>query len=114
LAFNPALANDYLTVANAGFDQGDYKLAEEQYNNFLKANNPKLQKHVPYVELQLKNCQFAEQAMLHPIEFNPKRLSGQINQFTYQYFPTVTADQHYFLYTGRGAGPEADENLYIS
>src|SRR5438045_836080 len=37
LSFNPALANDYLTVANAGFDQGDYKLAEEQYNNFLKA-----------------------------------------------------------------------------
>jgi OOP family OmpA-OmpF porin len=117
LAYNPALANDYITVADAAMDQGDYVLAEEQYQNFLKAGEtaaPKLQKKIPYAEFQIKNCQFAQNAIRNPVNFNPKKLGSQINQFAYQYFPTVTADQHYFLYTGRGDGPEADENLYIS
>src|SRR5688572_2177635 len=112
LPFNPALVNDYLVLADLSFDSGDYKAAEENYNNFLKAN-PKSAKQVSFAQLQIKNCQFAEQAMKNPVDFRPNRLSNTINQFAYQYFPNVTADQRYFLYTGRGAGPEADENLYI-
>ncbi|HSI91696.1 MAG TPA: OmpA family protein [Adhaeribacter sp.] len=114
MPFNPGLANEYLTVADLFFGQGDYKLAEEHYANFLKANHPRLQKYMPHAEHQLKNCRFAEFAMQHPVEFNPKQMGGNINQFTYQYFPTVTADQRYFLYTGRNAGQDSDENLYIS
>ncbi|KAA9345704.1 OmpA family protein [Adhaeribacter soli] len=115
LPFNPALVNDYLTVADAAINQGDYKFAEEQFTNFLKASegNPKVQKNVPYAEMQVKSCQFAQEAMKNPVDFKPSRLGGHINQFAYQYFPTVTADQRHFLYTGRGASPDADENLYL-
>lgn len=113
LPFNPALVNDYLVLADLSFNSGDYKVAEENYNNFLKAN-PKSPKQIAFAQLQLKNCKFAEEAMKAPVDFNPNRLPNTINQFAYQYFPNVTADQRFFLYTGRGAGPEADENLYIS
>lgn len=117
LAYNPALANDYLTVADAAMDVGDYVVAQEQYQNFLKSTDnlpAKLQKKIPHAEFQFKNCEFAQKALANPVNFNPKKLGSQINQFAYQYFPTVTADQRYFLYTGRGDGPEADENLFIS
>ncbi len=116
LPFSPGYATDYLTVADAAMEQGDYPVAEEQYNNFLKASagNTKLQKFLPNVELQLKNCQFALEALKNPVDFKPTRLSNTINRFDYQYFPNVTADQRYFLYTGRSASPEADEDLYIS
>ncbi|MBK0402705.1 OmpA family protein [Adhaeribacter sp. BT258] len=113
LPFNPALVNDYLVAGDLSMNTGDYLTAEENYSNYLKSSpkNPKLN---PYAELQIKNCQFAQKAIQRPVEFKPRRLGTHINQFTYQYFPNVTADQRYFLYTGRGAGTEADENLYIS
>lgn len=112
LPFNPGLVGDYLVLADLSFETGNYKLAEENYNNYLKSN-PKSAKSIPYVQLQIKNCQFAEEAMKNPVDFKPTRLGSHINRFTYQYFPNVTADQRYFLYTGRDGGPEADENLYI-
>jgi OOP family OmpA-OmpF porin len=117
LSFNPGLANDYITVADAAMDYGDYQLAEEQFNNFIKASTeaaPKFLKKVPYAEFQIKSCQFAQKAIQNPVNFEPKRMQSNINQFAMQYFPTVTADQRYFLYTARGDGPEADENLFIA
>jgi OOP family OmpA-OmpF porin len=115
LPFSATLVNEYLTVADAAMDIGDYTFAQEQYTNFLNASaaSPKPHKSAAYAEMQVKNCQFALKALNNPVDFKPSRLGTHINQFTYQYFPTVTADQRQFLYTGRGAGPDADENLYI-
>ena len=52
LPFNPALAGDYLVLADLSFNSGDYKLAEENYNNFLKAN-PISDKQIAFAQLQL-------------------------------------------------------------
>ena len=114
LPYNPALANDYYTLAELYFDKGDYVEARKYYENFLKADT-KSERFVAYAQQQLKTADFAVKAKENPVNFNPERLPAIINKFALQYFPYTTADQKQFIYTARaGTTPDADENIYIS
>src|SRR5690606_32664036 len=44
-----------------------------------------------------------------------ERLPDNLNQFHHQYFPTLSADEQYFIYTGRlGQDLSHDEDIYVS
>ncbi|TXK52169.1 OmpA family protein [Pontibacter qinzhouensis] len=112
--FNPALQNSYFDLAELYFERGNYEQAKQNYEAFLKSKprNPKL---VDLARQQFKTSEYAMQAMLNPVEFNPVQLPGVINRFGLQYFPSTTADQRHLIYTGRiSARPDQDENIYVS
>jgi OmpA-OmpF porin, OOP family len=70
---------------------------------------------LPFAERILKNCEFAEVAITKPLQFSPVQLPVPLNQFRNQYFPSLTADGQYLLYTVRQAmGSLEEENLYYS
>ena len=63
----------------------------------------------------IANCRFAIENMKIKMEFNPKPLSGPVNEFQLQYFPVLPVDQNSIIYTRRlGNTPDADEDIVIS
>lgn len=62
------------------------------------------------------NCQFAQDALLNPVDFEPINLGKNINSYYAEYFPTMSVDGKTILYT-RLLGEEGrhqQEDFYIS
>ncbi len=112
MPLDPARASQYQLLGDLALGYGDYATGASAYRNFLKVA-PKLLKGLPAVERRLRSCEFAQEAMRHPVGEAPQRLSAPLNTFKYQYFPALTADNRFLLFTGR---PQASsgEDLYVS
>ena len=111
----PADANrvtDYYTLGELAMSFGEYKIAAESYRRLLKSG-PKAQRYASRAQLQLLNCEFAEKAMAAPIGVQPQRLGNPLNTFRFQYFPVLTADNRFLLFTGRPTA-ESGEDLFVS
>jgi OmpA-OmpF porin, OOP family len=115
LKFSHAFSSEYYIYADLSMKEGKYVEAEKFFEQYLKTS-PKNQRLVQNAQQQILNCQYAVKALENPVQdFQPVRMDGQINQFVYQYFPTVTADQRFFVYTARkGEELQHDENIYVS
>lgn len=114
LPFNPALAPEYINFADMALAAGEYTLAKQYYENFVKAN-PKNAKALAHAGRQIKNIYFAAQAVQHPVDFKPQQMASPLNQFQLQYFPALTATKSHLVFTARQSeDPRADENLYVS
>lgn len=66
----------------------------------------------------IANCEFAVEAIKHPVPFNPVNLGSGVNTANPEYFPTLTVDQTQLLYTRlvgdvRSYGG-AQEDFYVS
>ncbi|GGK70214.1 cell envelope biogenesis protein OmpA [Rufibacter glacialis] len=104
---------DYFNFAELAFARGQYEEAETFYGHFLKFGR-KNTKQAQVATQQLKNISFAQKAIKAPVNFNPKALGDQVNQFRLQYSPVLTTDQQALLFTARqGSGPNDDEDLYL-
>ncbi|SDL05326.1 Tetratricopeptide repeat-containing protein [Catalinimonas alkaloidigena] len=93
---------------------GNYPEARTYYQEFLK--NPKgSRERREWAQHQLAICDFAEEAMKHPVDIQATPMKGNVNVFPQQYFPVLTADQNILVYTARlGHGNEFDENILAS
>ena len=114
LPVKPELAPEYLNYGEFALLNGEYAEAEKYLGLFFqsKPNNATLLKAAQKLKGQVD---FALEAIKHPVPFKPVRLGPAINQFRKQYLPAVTADEQYFLYTGRaGATGDNDEDIYIA
>jgi OmpA-OmpF porin, OOP family len=110
----PEATYEYFSLATLVFREGDYKSASFYLEKFFSFK-PTDKRIIPFAEKLRKNCAFAEIAMKTPLDFKPEVLSDPINQFRNQYFPSLTADGQYLLYTVRNAtGKFDDEDLYFS
>ncbi|QKG52137.1 OmpA family protein [Hymenobacter sp. BRD67] len=100
LPVEPARAADYLILGKLAAEVGDYATIRTAYTNYLqtKPNSPT---QVAYAQLQLQNCDYAAEAMAHPTGPAPERLPAPLNQFRDQYFPVLTADNRFLLFTVR-------------
>jgi len=86
-------------LANSYFVQGEYSKAKENYILYLK-EAPKNNKGVKIANHRIKNCDFAEEAMKNPVEFNPNNVGVGINTAGYEYNPVVSVDGSTLIYTG--------------
>ena len=110
----PAATYDYFSLATLFFREGDYKNTSFYIDKFFSFN-PTDKRAIPFAEKMRKNCAFAEIAKKTPLDFKPTLLPSPINQFRNQYFPSLTADGQFMLYTVRNAtGKFDDEDLYFS
>jgi len=116
LPVEPARAADYFLMGRLAAEAGDYAAIRTAYTNYLQTN-PTNKTQVEAAKLQLQNCDFAAEAMAHPTGPPPERLAAPLNQFRDQYFPVLTADNRFLVFTVR-RNPEKqgqeNEDLLIS
>ncbi len=63
----------------------------------------------------LKDCDFAEEAMKHPVDFKPVNLGPGVNTPDDESMPTMTADGRYLYFTRHiGEGLYQDEDIYFA
>lgn len=114
LPFSPTQANNYYTLGELAISLGDYQTAAEGYKKYLKAA-PKGQRNMVRAQRQLLNCEYAAKAMANPTGQQPERLTEPLNTFYFQYFPVLTADNRFFVFTARSsAADNSDENILVS
>lgn len=67
------------------------------------------------IERQLADCKFAKNALAHPVDFDPKRLSNRINSSIDEYLPMLTADESLLVFTRSVlGGVNANEDFFVS
>ncbi|GAB2464196.1 cell envelope biogenesis protein OmpA [Hymenobacter qilianensis] len=111
---SPTRSADYYTLGELAMTFGDYQTASTSYKTYLKLA-PKSQKNLARAQRQLNNCDFAIKAMANPVGMTPERLGEPLNTYRFQYFPALTADNRFLLYTIRPTAEEtSDENLFIA
>jgi len=105
-------ASEYQLLGDLALSYGEYQTALDAFRQLLKVA-PKTQKNLAKSERQLRTCEFALDAIKHPIGEAPVALPAPLNGFKFQYFPALTADNRFLLFTGRPAA-SSGEDLYIS
>lgn len=100
-----AIKSDLFPEAHASLgmlllNKGEYEKAQTSFNNYLKfSDSPLMMK--PLAEKGLKDCEFAIDALKHPVPFDPKNLGPGVNSEFPEYFPALSADGKYLLFTRR-------------
>ncbi|MBC6609693.1 OmpA family protein [Hymenobacter sp. BT507] len=107
-------ANNYFMLGELALSLGDYKTAADGYTKYLKVG-PKGQRNTTRAQQQLLNCEFALKAMANPTGKQPERLGEPLNTFYFQYFPVLTADNRFLVFTARAsASDDSFEDILIS
>ncbi|HEU4718491.1 MAG TPA: OmpA family protein [Bacteroidia bacterium] len=112
----------YFDCANAELKLGQYEGAKTDYQKFLDLKRNASQDMIDKTNLGIKCCDFALDAMQHPVPFKPVNMGPNINSDWCEYFPNVTADDQTFLVTrnqqkidpNNGDKIYTQEDFYIS
>jgi outer membrane protein OmpA-like peptidoglycan-associated protein/tetratricopeptide (TPR) repeat protein len=90
----------YYRLAKANYSVGAY---EKALSNFEKYNQTPAISEVRKTEIKQKieSCHFAINAINNPVEFNPKRLSENINSENDEYWPSISLDGEKLVFTRR-------------
>jgi len=79
---------------------GKYEEAKKSLSNYLKfSESPLMMK--PVAKKGLVDCDFALEALRHPVPFEPINLGAGVNTELPEYFPSLSADGEYLLFTRR-------------
>ncbi len=102
-------------LAEAYFSVGDYKNALQQYQTYLHDNTIS-EKRKSEVSKKIDNCKFAIKAKNNPVNFQPERLSNNINSNFDEYWPVISLDQKKLVFTRliKSAGRIPQEDFYFS
>lgn len=112
--FNSTL---YLQIGIVEFEDAHYSEAKGFLTEYLRF--PGLaSKNKSFAEFTLKSAVFAEEAIKHPVPYNPINLGDGVNTFHFEYFPATTVDDKTLLFTrnlrNEKSGEMQQEDFYIS
>ncbi|MCG6187760.1 OmpA family protein [Maribellus maritimus] len=107
------LINFYL--AEAYFSLANYKNALLHYKIYFESGNIS-EERKSEIARQIENCKFAINAKKNPVDFNPQRLSDNINSNNDEYWPVISLDQKKLVFTRliRIPGRIPQEDFYFS
>lgn len=109
---NPVI---YVRLAEAKYTQEKYTDALVYFEKYLSLKEiPKERK--AEIEQKIANCKFAVDAKKHPVEFQPERLSANVNSADDEYWPVLSIDQKELVFTRliKTTGKLPQEDFYIS
>jgi len=90
----------YVSAATLQLKYGDYTAAKKNFTGYLRFEGaPLMQKD--FAKSGLATCNFAMEAIKHPVPFEPKNLGNKINSPLPEYFPSISVDGETLLYTRR-------------
>lgn len=114
LELDPENAGANFELGELYIQVGEYEKSKEYTQAYLDLN-PRNSKRRAEAQRFIDNANYALENIDRGLEINPRPLSDKINQFAMQYFPVITADQEYLIYTRRfGSTLNDDEDLVIS
>jgi len=118
LSINPEFyPNIYFTLAKLDIGVGNYDEAMAYLQKFQGYNTQDPDMRVN-TQLFMADCEFASEAIKHPVPFSPVNMGPAINSDLWEYFPAITVDQGFFIFTRRMPDeylPEGfQEDLYES
>lgn len=103
-----------LKLGYALFNKGDYDEAKKYFQKFteIKGVTPDYEREA---KTMVKNCDFAKDAVAHPVPFKPINLGITVNTPEDELMPALTADEHYLYFTRlERIGRFHDENIFVS
>ena len=105
-------ASEYQLLGDLALSYGEYQTALDAYKLLMKVA-PKTQRNMAKSQRQMLTCEFALKAIQEPVGVAPVPLPAPLNSFKFQYFPALTADNRFLLFTGRPAA-SSGEDLFVS
>jgi len=113
-----SLQNDH---AGANFELGELLIQRGEYHRSIQYTqnyldlDPRNSQRKAEAQRFLESANYALENIKLQNELNPRPLPDHINQYAMQYFPVITADEKYLIYTRRmGTTMNDDEDLVIS
>lgn len=110
----------FFSLAEAEIASGDYINARRHYSLYLSQQNI-AEKNKATAIKNLKNCDFAIEAIKKPVPFSPVSVGEGINTSDDEYWPSITADGQMLIFTRQIASREkaqgynaGQEDFYIS
>lgn len=115
IALDKTLYPAYFYAAQNYFYKENYIKAKE-YAQIFKNNNTALtDKNLNMVNILIASSDFAQEAVKHPVDFNPINLGPNINSEQSEYFPSVTADGEEIYFTvNNPLNKYPNEDIYTS
>jgi len=105
----------YYAYAEASFDEGKMPEAKAEAEKSIRFNTKDLALKTKALQL-IRNADFVmaeSQEKVEPLDLQP--LSEEVDRFPLQYFPAMTADENFIIFTARkGNHASFDENIYVS
>ena len=92
----------YFSLATAEMMSGDYSSALIHFKVYL-AQSGISEKNKANAIKNLKNCEFAIEALKNPVVFNPVNAGTGINTNDDEYWPSITADGQTMIFTRQAA-----------
>ena len=106
---------NFYECASINMFLGRYEAAKANYEKFLSYPRTNEEQRND-ANFYLKDCLFALDAIKHPVPYAPKNLGPAINSAESEYYPGITADDQYFLFTrssrGDAQGPLQEDFFY--
>jgi outer membrane protein OmpA-like peptidoglycan-associated protein len=108
-------ARSWLFKAQSSFDQDQLAEALTSAENAAKLATVDLAIKTKALQLR-QNIRFVQgQSGVPPDKIHMEPLSDELNKFQLQYFPAMTADENFLIFTARqGTHEMYDENIYVS
>ncbi len=91
-------SNVHFNLGNAYLKIGKYEKAQVKYEDFLAIQKIS-SRNKALAKSNLKNCQFALEAISNPVDFNPENLGENVNSDFDEYWPSLTADEALLVFT---------------
>jgi len=99
IAINPDFSRAiYLKLGDIEISDAQYAQAQQHLNKYLTYPNI-TDDNVFYAKKLLKDCDFAIDALKHPVPFTPINMGPAINTADDEYLPTATADESTLIFT---------------
>ncbi|HEY4800416.1 MAG TPA: hypothetical protein VII99_15150, partial [Bacteroidia bacterium] len=106
---------NYFTLAKLQFGSGLYEDAKKNFDKYLE--KPGENKEInDLAKRDIINCDFAINALAHPVPFKPVNEGPGLNSKYDEYYPSITADEQTFLFTRRVPrkdGTGLQEDFYV-
>lgn len=107
----------YVLIAEAYRKDQQFEKALENYKVFKDEKVSSL-KWNTVMEKGKADCEFAIEAMKHPVNFEPKNLSANVNSKFDDYFPSLTIDESQIIFARtlftEGEKDNVNEEIYLS
>lgn len=90
--------NNHYFLAELHMFEGNYTEAQQSFLNYQSfgLKNPELETRT---NLGLASCEFAIEALKHPVDFDPINLGKGVNSPAAEYYPCITGDSQTLLFT---------------
>lgn len=88
----------FFELASAEFYSGQYRKALIHFQAYLELNTGN-EKNREFALKSIADCEFAIEAINHPVPFNPVNLGDSVNTADDEYWPSLTVDGSMLLFT---------------